>query len=279
MSNQFKFGKLFFWIFLSVIPVLVWAFIMPLSGGKFFKGLDSGTSNTIMTVLFILPFLVSFIVIFKIFRKPFMSFFGGTRDMKRIMLNGRPAMAVVQQIGENSGGGVMTINDQPYLNLQLEVHDESRSPYPVSLDTIIPRAAVPQFQPGAKIPVRVDPNDPQQLVIDWNRGISPDTIAAKPTVGNVDQWTSSDNSLLDQQGIVGTAKILNIEDTGRSENYNPVVKMTYEVRSPKIDTYTFTKEVPLPTATIKMLKKAVRKSYPAKIHPHDQTKIKVDITF
>ena len=279
MSNQFKFGKLFFWIFLSVIPVLVWAFIMPLSGGKFFKGLDSGTSNTIMTVLFILPFLVSFIVIFKIFRKPFMSFFGGTRDMKRILTTGRPAMAVVQQIGENSRGGVMTINDQPFLNLQLEVHDEGRSPYPVSLDTIIPRAAVPQFQPGANIPVRVDPNDPQQVVIDWKRGISPATSAAKPTVGNVDQWNSSDNSLLDQQGINGTAKILNIEDTGRSENFNPVVKMTYEVRSPKIDTYTFTKEVPLPTTTVKMLKKVVRKSFPAKIHPHDQTKIKVDITF
>jgi hypothetical protein len=178
-------------------------------------------------------------------------------------------------------GGVMTINDQPYLNLKLEVHDKGRDPYPVSLDTIIPRAAVPQFQPGANIPVRVDPSDPQQVVIDWKRGISPagPANASKPTVGNVDQWTGSDNALLDQQGIDGTAKMLAIEDTGKSKDFNPVVKITYEVRSPKIDTYTFSKEVPLPTTTVKMLKKVVRKSFPAKIHPHDQTKIKVDVTF
>jgi len=278
MNNQFKFGKIFFWIFLSVIPVLLWAFIMPFSGGKFFKSLDSGTSQTIMTILFILPFLVSFIVIFKVFKKPFMSFFGGTRDTKRIMANGRPATAIIQQIGESSMGGVTTINDQPFLNLKLEVHDGNNSPYPVNLDTIIPRSAVPQFQPGANIPIKIDSNDPQKVVVDWNRGTSPSTVS-KPTVGNVDEWTASDHSLLDQQGIDGTAKILSIEDTGRSENFNPVVKINYEIRSPKIDTYTFSKEVPLPTTTVQMLEKAVRKSFPAKIHPHDQTKIKVDINF
>ena len=124
-------------------------------------------------------------------------------------------------------GGVMTINDQPYLNLKLEVHDEGRTPYPVSLDTIVPRAAVPQFQPGANIPIKIDPDDPQNVVIDWKRGIGPAGPAnvSKPTVGNVDQWTSSDNQLLDQQGIDGTAKMLAIEDTGQSKDFNPVVKI------------------------------------------------------
>lgn len=278
MNNQFKFGKIFLWIFLSVIPVLLWAFFVPFSGLKFFKELDSGTSQTIMTILFILPFLVAFLVIFKVFRKPFMSFFGGSQETKRIMATGKPATAVIQQIGESSMGGVVTINDQPFLNLQLEVHDGSQSPYPVTLDTIIPRAAVPQFQPGANIPIKIDPNDPQKVVIDWQRGTTPSS-GSKPTVGNVDQWTSMDHSMLDQQGIDGTAKILSIEDTGRSENFNPVVKISYEVRSPKIDTYTFSKEVPLPTTTVQMLKKVVRKSFPARIHPQDRTKIKVDINF
>jgi hypothetical protein len=36
------------------------------------------------------------------------------------------------------------------------------------LDTIIPRAIVPQFRPGAVIPVKVDREDPQEVRIDWN---------------------------------------------------------------------------------------------------------------
>ncbi|HUV86998.1 MAG TPA: hypothetical protein VMX79_07780 [bacterium] len=72
----------------------------------------------------------------------------------------------------NAGGltivGVVTINDQPYLNLTLEVDDGSRAPYVVSFDAVIPRAAVPQFQPGALVRLKVDPNDPQQVVIDWS---------------------------------------------------------------------------------------------------------------
>ena len=31
-----------------------------------------------------------------------------------------------------------------------------------------PRAILPQFQPGAVIPVKVDAEDPQQVVIDWS---------------------------------------------------------------------------------------------------------------
>ena len=62
----------------------------------------------------------------------------------------------------------VTVNNQPYLNLTLEVDDGSRAPYVVSFDTVIPRAAVPRFQPDALIRLKVDPNDTQQVVIDWS---------------------------------------------------------------------------------------------------------------
>lgn len=72
------------------------------------------------------------------------------------------------RLAENSGGGVVTVNDQPYLNVTLEVDGGSRAPYVVSFDAVIPRAAVPQFQPDALIRLKVDPNDPQQVVVDWS---------------------------------------------------------------------------------------------------------------
>lgn len=100
--------------------------------------------------------------------KPIFSFFGGSPTERRIRGAGRPARATVLAIGENSGGVVVTVNDQPYLNLQVRVEDGFRAPYDVSFDTIIPRSALPQFQPGAAIPVKVDPDDPEKVVIDWD---------------------------------------------------------------------------------------------------------------
>jgi hypothetical protein len=70
-------------------------------------------------------------------------------------------------LGEVGAGGVVTVNGQPYLNLQVRVEDGFRAAYDVSFDTVIPRSTLPQFQPGAVIPVKVDPDDPQKVVIDW----------------------------------------------------------------------------------------------------------------
>jgi hypothetical protein len=109
---------------------------------------------------------------FLVFIGPTLSFFGGGATTRRILRTGRPATAVVKHIGESSQGGVITVNDQPYLNLVLEVNDGARTPYEVSLDTIIPRYAVPQFQPGAMIPVKVDPNDPEQIAIVWDGSVT-----------------------------------------------------------------------------------------------------------
>ncbi len=92
--------------------------------------------------------------------------FGVSKDSQRILSTGKQARATVLQIGENSGGGTITINDQPYLNLRLMVEDGERPPYEVSLNTVIPRAAIPQFQPGAVLPIRIDPQDPMNIVLD-----------------------------------------------------------------------------------------------------------------
>lgn len=107
---------------------------------------------------------------FAVFWKPMASFFGVSK--RRILRTGRPATAVVKRIGESSQGGVITVNDQPFLNLVLYVDDGVRTPYEISLDTIIPRYALPRFQPGAVIPVKVDPNDPEKVAIVWDGSVT-----------------------------------------------------------------------------------------------------------
>jgi len=85
---------------------------------------------------------------------------------ERILKTGQKAIAKIIHIGE-MGDSVITINNQPILNLELEVSDSIRQPYKVSIDSIIPRVAIPQFQPGAVIAVRIDNKNPKKVVIDW----------------------------------------------------------------------------------------------------------------
>jgi len=93
--------------------------------------------------------------------------FGGSPTERRIRKYGRPARATILAVGENSGGGVVTVNDQPYLNLAVRVEDGASPAYETNFDMIVPRASLPRFQPGAIIKVKVDPQDPRKVVADY----------------------------------------------------------------------------------------------------------------
>jgi hypothetical protein len=98
---------------------------------------------------------------------PMRALLGGGAAERRIRKSGRPARAIILAVGENSGGGVVTINNQPYLNLVVRVEDGVSSPYEANFDAIIPRASLPQMQPGAVVKVKVDPQDPRKVVLDY----------------------------------------------------------------------------------------------------------------
>jgi hypothetical protein len=159
----------FILVYLSALPIFAaatsekWA--PRIIGRENYDAIANGPVGiVIMAVCIALPFVASIAH----FIKPMMSFFGGSPRTRRILRTGRPAQATIQSIGESSTGGTTTVNDQPYLGLTLEVNDGSRAPYVVTLDTIIPRTALPQFQPGAVIPVKVDREDPLKVAIDWS---------------------------------------------------------------------------------------------------------------
>ena len=238
-----------------------------------------GVSIAAMVVLSLLPFSAMFKGLFG--GKGFNFFWGAGRKAKEIQANGRPASAILVEIGENSGGGTITINDQPYLNLKLQIDDGHSQPYEVSFDTVVPRSAMPQFQPGAMFPVRVDNNDPQTVVYDPEGATRVRAVAASdgfPTVGG-EGWTEADRVLLEQEGKDGMVKVLGVEDTGRSEDLEPVVNMTYEAYLPGEEPYTFSKELAMPTKIAQNAKTVVGKTFPARVHPYDGTKMRVDITF
>lgn len=59
----------------------------------------------------------------------------------------------------------VTINEDPEVELDLLVTLEGVEPYMVTHRQVIYRLAVAGFQPGATVPVKVDPQDLQSLIV------------------------------------------------------------------------------------------------------------------
>ena len=85
----------------------------------------------------------------------------GEGEAKRIRRVGQPAEALV--IGIQDTG--MTLNDDPIVAFHLEVRPSSGAPYEVRTRGRVGRLDVPRIQPGAVLPVSVDPADPAKVAI------------------------------------------------------------------------------------------------------------------
>jgi hypothetical protein len=209
-------------------------------------------------------------------------FWGKGRRARKILESGRQARARILEVGENSGGGTVTINDDPYLNLKLEIDDGVNRPYEVSLDTVISRSIVPQFQPGASFPIRIDNADRELVVYDANQaaleGSGPIIGQSRPKITSLDR-TIEETETVRRHGIKATAKILAVEPTGRSHDFKPLVKVSYEVSIPGQKPYQITAELPVPTHMVTQFREVIGKAFPAKVHPEDPNKISVDVDF
>jgi len=78
-----------------------------------------------------------------------------------LMSNGRQGSATITAIRDTG----VTINDNPTVELDLDVSLDGGAPYTVTHKQTISRIAIGSFQPGATVPVRVDPMDPHSLMI------------------------------------------------------------------------------------------------------------------
>jgi len=89
---------------------------------------------------------------------------GAASDAQRaqhLALNGVPGQATITTIRDTG----TTINDHPVVELGLDVTLDGRPPYAVTHTQLISRLAVGGFTPGATVPVRVDPADPNSLLV------------------------------------------------------------------------------------------------------------------
>ena len=78
-----------------------------------------------------------------------------------LMASGLVGQATIDSVTDTG----VTVNENPQLELALTVTVPGQEPYKASLTQVVSRIAIASFQPGATVPVRVSPDDPQVLMI------------------------------------------------------------------------------------------------------------------
>ena len=85
------------------------------------------------------------------------------RARQQLLTTGLVGQAEIVSASQTS----MYVNDQPVVQMQLNVTVSGRSPYLVSHREVVPLLAIAMIQPGRSLPVAVDPADANKLAIDW----------------------------------------------------------------------------------------------------------------
>lgn len=85
----------------------------------------------------------------------------GEGEAKRIRKVGQPAEALVIEVWDTN----WTMNNNPVVAFRLEVRPPAGEPYEVETKGVVSRVHIPQIQPGAVLPVAIDPKDPTKVAL------------------------------------------------------------------------------------------------------------------
>ena len=78
-----------------------------------------------------------------------------------LMASGLVGQAKIDAVNDTG----VTVNENPQVELVLDVTVPGKEPYKATLTQVVSRLAIASFQPGSTVPVRVSPDDPQVLMI------------------------------------------------------------------------------------------------------------------
>jgi hypothetical protein len=92
-----------------------------------------------------------------------------TLSGKRVLATGLPATAVIKSVSD--AGVTLQFGMYAIFDFDLEVHPEGASPYWVSCRSLVPRTAFGTVGIGKTVAVRVDPQDPNLVAIDWSMAV------------------------------------------------------------------------------------------------------------
>jgi hypothetical protein len=101
---------------------------------------------------------------------------GQSGDRNRILAEGLPGQGVIVAHGTPERGATWF-----NLDIDMEVHVSGRQPYRVNNQYMVPASAT--LGTGVTLPVKVDPNDPAKIAIDWDSAEKPPERGEVRSVG------------------------------------------------------------------------------------------------
>jgi uncharacterized protein HemY len=123
-------------------------------------GLTSIMSG-ITIISIVIPIIITVVVLFFVFR-----FLGNLskagQATQQLLMTGVPATATVLQLED----GGMRVNDNPMVNVMLQVNSTQFGTYQAVVQSIVPMIKLAQVQPGQSVNVKVDPSNPQRVALE-----------------------------------------------------------------------------------------------------------------
>jgi hypothetical protein len=92
----------------------------------------------------------------------------GYKEAQRLRTFGVPGHAQIMSMRQTG----VSMNEQPQVQLNLQVQTEMHGPYQTTVTEYVPLMLLGMLSTGRPLPVKVDPADPQKLVIEWESAMS-----------------------------------------------------------------------------------------------------------
>lgn len=114
-------------------------------------------------VITAISLLFTFAILGFVFYMVYAKILKPSQEAKKLLQTGLGAKARVLALADTG----VTINGNPQAQITLEVSpDNGMSPYQAVTKMVLSRLHIPQFQPGAKLRVKYDPNSPGNVAIE-----------------------------------------------------------------------------------------------------------------
>jgi hypothetical protein len=146
----------------------------------------------------------------------------GYQEAQRLKAQGVPGQARI--VGMHQTG--MYMNEQPQIELNLDVTSSMQGPYPVTVKELVPLMLLGRLTSGMPLPVKVDPANPQNVVIEWESSLGQPGAGATGLVTPAEADTSQyDPAARDDEkerllatGVEGRARVISATATGQMDS-------------------------------------------------------------
>ncbi len=158
-------------------------------------------------------------------------FFGPMINANRLQKTGLPGTAKILEVRDTG----VTINNNPQVKLTVEIKNNLGQRYTATIKTLVSRINPFAYQPGMEIPVKIDPKNDQNVVLDFNQSSSASANRISPqqdmdALKNELEQMQKENEAVSMSGRPAKAIIRTYNWLGVNVNgNNPYVELELQV--------------------------------------------------